>query len=361
MTRGERVRARARDLALTFGLALLSVLALGLVVLAMGHDPRAALSAALDSSLSIERGGLEATLKGAVPLLLCGLAVAIGFRAGVFNLGAEGQLVLGAVAATAVGVHGPAGLPLLAIPAELLAGALAGAAWAGVAAWLKERRDAPEVLATILLNFVAIQLAAFLIDIGNPLNEAAATYPKSDAIDLSAELSPFLFLGVQVPQGIVLAVALAVALDFAILRTRAGLEVRLSGASPGVARATGFSPLRARCTAFLLGGALAGLAGALGVAGVTHRLYRGPGAGAGYTAVAVALVAGLRPAWVVLAALGFAALEAGGQGAQHTGVPRALAGAVSGLVVLLALVQGALASALAARAARRTAALEAAP
>jgi simple sugar transport system permease protein len=325
----------------------------------MGHDPVLAARAALDGSVR-STFGLEVTLKGAVPLLLCGLAVALGFRAGVFNLGAEGQLVVGAVAAAAVGVHAE-NLGFAAVPLELLASILAGAAWAAIAAWLKEARGAPEVLATILLNFVALKLGAFLIDVGNPLNEAAATYPMSDEIARPAELAPLVLLGVEVPKGIFLAVALAVALDLAIFRTRAGLELRLSGANPGVAEATGFSPRRARWAAFVLGGALAGLAGGLGIAGVTHRLYRNPGNGVGYTAVAVALVAGLRPRWVVVAAIGFATLEAGAQSAQHTGVPKALAQAIEGLVVLLVLAQGALANALAARAARRRALAEAAP
>ena len=343
-------------------LAALAPIAFVGVALVLG--PRAAAGAALRGSL-LTAPGIEATLKGAVPLLLCGLAVALGFRAGVFNLGAEGQLVLGAIAATAVGTSGLAGVapwPLWIVPLELVAGALAGALWAGVAAWLKRARGAPEVLATILLNFVAIRLAAFLVDYDNPLNELSNGYPESDRISPAGELGAIGFAGVSVPLGILIAIALAVALEVALFRTVAGLEIRLAGTSPGVARATGFSPARASWTAFLGGGALSGLAGALGIVGSTHRLFASVAEGAGYTAVAVALTAGLRPAAVVLTAFGFAALEAGAEAAQReAGVPKAFAGAVEGLLVLSVLVQAALARNLRARADRRAASPEASP
>lgn len=336
---------------------------LALALLAFG--PRSAGFAALRGSL-LTTPGLEATLKGSVSLLLCGLAVALGFRAGVFNLGAEGQLVLGAIAATAVGTRLPAAgsLPaVVLVPLELAAGALAGALWAGIAAWLKRARGAPEVLATILLNFVAIQLAAFLIDYGNPLNETAGGgFTRSDRIAASGDLGSFSLVGVEVPLGFVVALALVLVLELFLFRTVLGLEVRLTGASPGVARAQGFSPSRASWTGFLGGGALAGVAGALGIASVSHRLYGSVAEGAGYTAVAVALTAGLRPSLVVVSALAFAALEAGASAAQReAGVPKAVAGAIEGLLVLAVLAQGALAVALRARAARAALAREASP
>jgi simple sugar transport system permease protein len=338
-------------------------LALGsIAILALGMRGDSTVSAILRGSLTTAPG-IEATLKSAVPLLLCGLAVALGFRAGIFNLGAEGQLVLGAIAATAIGTSWPGAAPrasaLACVPLELLAGAVAGALWAAIACWLKRARGAPEVLTTILLNFVAIRLAAFLVDYGNPLNERSAAYPESDPIASAGVVGTIPLGSVFVPAGVVIALALAVGLDAFLFRTVRGLELRLFGTSPTVARAAGFSPARASWTAFLGGGALAGLAGALGIAGVTHRLFASVAEGAGYTAVAVALVAGLRPLAVAAAALGFAALEAGAQAAQReAGVPRALAGAAEGLVVLAVLAQAALTEILRARAERARAARE---
>jgi len=307
---------------------LAPLLAVALVAIAFGHGDA-------NASLAL----VETALKGTVPLLLCGLAVAIGFRAGAFNLGAEGQLIVGAVAAAAVGTKAPFGVALL--PAELLAGALAGALWGGIAAWLKQARGAPEVLTTILLNFVAIQLARFLVDTGNPLNEASHHENQSDALPQAGVLSPLGLGSLDVPKGLFLAILLALLLDRALSHTRAGLELRLSGASPGVARAQGFSPARALWTAFLVGGALSGLAGALGLVGVTRRLYMTIGEGAGYTAVAVALVASLRPSYVIGAALAFSALETATLAAHRSfGIPRPAAFALEGLAILVVLARG---------------------
>jgi simple sugar transport system permease protein len=310
-------------------LALAPLVAVVLVVLIFGRgDARVVVSL------------LGSILRGAVPLLLCGLAVTIGFRGGALNLGAEGQLIVGAVAAAAVGTKLPLG-PLL-LPAELIAGALAGALWASCAAWLKEKRGAPEVLTTILLNFIAIQVARFLIDSGNPLNEAAGREIQSDALPDSGVISPIPLFGVDVPPGLLLAILLGVLLERGLFATRPGLELRLAGTSPGVARAQGFSARRALWTAFVLGGALAGLAGALGLAGVTRRLYMTIGEGAGYTAVAVALVADLRPVLVIGAALAFAALETATMALQREhGIPHTAASAIEGLVILAVLARNA--------------------
>src|SRR5581483_8090987 len=175
-----------------------------------------------------------------------------------------------------------------------------------------------------------------------------------DRVPDAGALEPIVVLGAEIPKALLVAAALAVALALALARPRPGLELRLTGASPGVARAQGFSPVRAAWTAFLLGGALSGLAGALVLAAVTRRLTSSFGEGAGYTAVAVALVADLRPLAVFFAAIAFAALETGAQAAQRqAGVPRALAFALEGAIILAVLAQRAL------RARRRAAPAEA--
>lgn len=272
---------------------------------------------------------IEGVLKATIPLALCGVAVAIGFRAGVFNLGAEGQLVAGAVAATAVGVKAP--LPgALLLPAELVAAMLAGAAWSALAAWLKRSRGVPEVLATILLNFVAIQAVAWAVQ--GPLQEASQAYPQSDAFPAAARLPA---LG-RLHAGVPIAFAASLALAWLLFRTPLGFRLRAVGHAPLAARFAGIPPERHGIAALAIAGALAGAAGAFEVAGVTGRLYQGLSPGFGYTAIAVALLARLHPLAVVPSAFFFGALEAGAGAMQReAGIPSVATEVVQGLVILL--------------------------
>jgi simple sugar transport system permease protein len=315
--------------ALAIAIALISAAALLAV---LGADPVAVFRALAGGALG-DRYALENTATRAAPLLLVGLGLAFAFRAGVWNIGAEGQLYAGALLATALGTRLLAGAPGAALlPLVLAGGALAGAAWAGIAALLRTRRGVSEVLSTILLNFIAALAVAWAVH--GPLQEAAGAYPQSDALPEAARL-PLLPGLRRVHAGVSLAFALPFAGWALLFRSAAGLRLRAVGLAPEAARYAGVSPERETVRVLLLSGGLAGLAGAVEVSGVTGRLFENLSTGYGFTAIAVALLGRLHPLGVLPAALFFAALAAGSAAAQRAAhVPRAAIQVVEALVIL---------------------------
>lgn len=278
------------------------------------------LSAFWDGAFGSSYAFWSATLVRTTPLLLVGLAVALAFRAGILNIGAEGQLILGAIAASAVALRWPTLPGVVMVLAMIAAGALAGAAWAGIAALLRRRFGVLEVISTIMLNFVAVATVSWVVR--GPLQEPTRIYPMSPTFGEAARW-PFLIPGQRLHVGILLGVAAAAALWFVLARTATGFRIRAIGAGAHAAQsAGGVDAERTAVSVFLASGALAGLAGASEVGGVTWALYEGISPGHGYTAIAVALLARLDPRWVVLSALFFGALEAGGASMQrNAGVP----------------------------------------
>ncbi|MDQ3949463.1 MAG: ABC transporter permease [Gemmatimonadota bacterium] len=310
-------------------IVLLSVLLLE----AGGYDSSLALRAWWNGSLGSSYALTSATLVRATPLIVTGLAVALAFQAGVFNIGAEGQLLTGAAIGAVIGVKLSAALGVLTLPAELVAGAMAGAFWAGIAAWLRSRFGVLEVISTIMLNFVALHAVGFLVR--GPLQEPLAIYPQSDALPRVAQL-PKLIPGTRLHWGLLVAVAAAVLLWWVLRHTAAGFRLRAGGANPDAARSAGLIDVgRVTATAFLVSGALAGLAGAVELTGVTFALYENISPGYGYTAIAVALLARLDPLAVVGAGFFFGALEAGAGAMQRdAGVPAAFVSVVEAGIVL---------------------------
>jgi general nucleoside transport system permease protein len=292
-----------------------------------------ALSALWEGAFGSSYAFWSATLVRATPLLFVGLAVAIAFRAGVLNIGAEGQLLAGAVASTAFALAA-AGLPKPVVIAGMIAcGMAAGAAWAGIAALLRHRFGVLEVISTIMLNFVALNLVGWLIR--GPLQEPSRINPQSATIAASARW-PQLLEGHRLHLGFALAVALAVAAWWVLTRTAVGFRVRAVGAGARAAASAGMVDApRTIFGVFLASGACAGLAGASEVGGVTWALYEGISPGYGYTAIAVALLARLDPRWVVLSAVFFGALEAGAAAMQRqAGVPSVVVQAIVAVVIL---------------------------
>ena len=315
-------------------LAAIAVL-VGILTALSHHDPIRALRALWVGSLGGEDAVLSATLVRATPLILTGLAVTLAFTAGVMNIGADGQLLVGATAATAVGLRVGASAPAwVAVPLSLLCGSAAGASWAFVPAWLRRQFGVLEVISTIMMNFVAVYLVGYLVR--GPLQEPSHIYPQSEPLPASARL-PFLIGGSRLHWGFVIALLAAVALWWMFRFTASGFRLRVLGSNAEAARSAGqIDPARTAMRAFLLSGLLAGLAGAIEVSGVTYSLYENLSPGYGYTAIAVALVGWLDPLGTMLSGLVFGALEAGAAAMQRdAGVPSVLASVVEATIILL--------------------------
>jgi len=295
-----------------------------------------ALGALWRGSIGSRYAILSATLVRATPLILTGLAITLAFTAGVMNIGAEGQLLAGGTAAALIDMVAGSSLGWLAIPLALAGGGVAGAGWALLPAWLRRRFGVLEVISTIMMNFVALYVVGYLVR--GPLQEPLRIYPQSAAIAESSRL-PFVASGTRLHLGFVIAIATGLLLWWALRSTAAGFRVRVLGANPDAARSAGLIDVgRTAMRAFLLSGALAGLAGAIEVTGVTYSLYENLSPGYGYTAIAVALVASLNPVLTIFSGVLFGALEAGASAMQRdAGVPSVLATVVEASIILLLL------------------------
>jgi ABC-type uncharacterized transport system permease subunit len=299
-----------------------------------------ALAAFWRGSLGSEYAIVSATLVRATPLVLTGLAVALAFRAGVFNIGADGQFLAGATAAATIGWLGTAwpdvAQRFVGIPLTLAAGAALGAAWAGIAAWLRRRFGVLEVISTLMLNFIALEAVAYLVR--GPLQEPSRVYPQTSELAAGWHL-PKLVPGSRLHAGFALAILLAIAAAWIVRATAGGFRMRAVGANPWAAASAGRIDVAAVTTrVFLVSGALAGIAGAVEVTGVTFSLYDNISPGYGYTAIAVALIAGLSPLGVIATSILFGALEAGAAGMQRdAGVPAVVATLVEATLVLAVL------------------------
>lgn len=314
--------------------AVVTALVLSAVfLLASGIDVAAAGRAFVSGAFGSEYAVLSATLVRAVPLVLTGLAVAWAFSAGVFNIGVEGQFLLGASTATAVALQFPNGGIMTALMA-MIAGASAGAAWAAIAAWLRVRFSVLEVISTIMLNFVAIQLVAYLVH--GPLGDPSGVFPQSPSLARETWL-PRIVAGSRLHLGFAIAALACGAAWYARKHLASGFRLRLVGANPQAAWISGgVNVNRVTVGAFLTSGAIAGLAGGIEVTGVTYALYESISPGYGYTAIAVALLANLNPAGVLISGIGFGALEAGAASMQRdAAVPSVIVWVVEALLILL--------------------------
>lgn len=248
------------------------------------------------------------TLAKTSPLLLTGLAVTLAFRTGLLNIGCEGQLTLGALTAAAVALKLDGAPWPVTIPVSLVCGAAAGGIWTLPALWLKERRGVHEVVSTLLLNYVAVFLAEYLV-LG-PLGDGTAM-GRTPELGPDATLGTFLSIGgVSVTAAPVLAVFLCLAAHVWLRQTVRGYEVRATGENRRAAERAGIDAKAWRFRMFVLSGALAGLGGSLEVLAVHHRFYRSFSPGYGFDGITAAFLVGAEPGWLPLSALVLASLRA---------------------------------------------------
>lgn len=276
---------------------------------------------------------LTQTLTVAAPLICAGLGVALAFRAGMFNIGAQGQIIIGASMAAWVGFswHLPAGLHLLLV---VIAGALGGAIWGGIAGLLKARTGAHEVIVTIMLNYIAIQLVLFLLTTPG-FQRPGSTNPISPQLDQTAMFPLLLGSSFRLHWGFVLAVAATVFIWWLLNRSTVGFELRAVGANPAAARNAGISTTKGYVIVMLIAGALSGLAGVMQVAGTEKVLTSGVAASFGFDAITVALLGRSSPWGTFAAGILFGAFRAGGVTMQtSTGTNIDIVLVVQSLIVL---------------------------
>jgi len=280
-----------------------------IAIVAAGADPIQAYSA-LFAGAFINHNALAETLVSTTPYVGLGLAVALGFRAGLFNIGAEGQFYIGSLTGTfvAYSIHG---LPaLIEVPLGLLAGMVGGALWASIAGGLKARFGAHEVITTIMLNYVAFLVASYLVDTPGLMHAPGVSTPRTPNIDGGAVL-PILVAGSRLHLGFIVALLAVPVVWFLIERTTIGFRLRAVGFNQGAARAAGISVGWTIVLTMVISGALAGFAGIVEVLGVNYHMTDTVAAGYGFDAIAVALLARSNPWGVLPAALLFGALHNG--------------------------------------------------
>jgi simple sugar transport system permease protein len=269
------------------------------------------------------------TLVATVPLLLGGLAVGLAFKAGLFNIGAQGQFLMGALGSVIVGIQLRDAAPIIAVPVSIAAGMLAGAAWGFIPGFLKATRGAHEVVTTIMLNFIAIAFLAYMVS--GPLDVPGSPSPITLNVG-NAELP--IILGRNGHLGLIIAPVMAILYGFLLFRTTRGFEIRVAGASPDAARYAGMSPRRLIIWTMSVSGMLAGMAGSMELLGTTHHMTASYGTTVGFDAIAVALLGRTSPIGIVLAALLFGAMRSGAAAMQiQAGVPAELVGVLQATIL----------------------------
>lgn len=314
-------------------LALTVTVLIGIAIFAMmGKDPLRGLTMFFWEPIKSGYAIGELLVK-ATPLLIIALGLSVCFRSGVWNIGAEGQFVMGAIFAGWMALQADKGTSgWIIIPAILLAGVLGGMLWAGITALLKDRFNANEILVSLMLVYIAIFILNFVVN-GPLKNPAGYNFPQSKSFEAVTQI-PRLAAGSRVSIGILLGLLGAAALWLFLFRSKAGFALAVGGLAPAAASYAGFSSRSALWIALLISGGSAGLAGALEVAGPIGQLTPYVPAGYGFAAIIVAYVGRLHPAGVVLSSILMSMFYIGGELAQsRMGVPKSVTGVFQGLLL----------------------------
>ncbi|MDP2257176.1 MAG: ABC transporter permease [Polaromonas sp.] len=313
-------------------LALLITVVVGVgLFVALGKDPVKGLQVFFWEPIRTPYALGELMVK-ATPLLIIALGLAVCFRSNVWNIGAEGQFVMGAVAAGGVALLADKNTGLWIMPVILLAGVIGGMAWAGITAFLRDRFNANEILVSLMLVYVAGMVLNFLV-FGPWKDPAGYNFPQTRTFEAVTQI-PRLMAGSRVTIGILLGLVGVLVMWLYLFRTYAGFAQEVSGLAPAAARYAGFSSRRALWVALLVSGGASGLAGALEVAGPIGQLTPYVPAGYGFAAIIVAFVGRLHPVGIVFSALLMSMFYIGGELAQsRLGLPKSLTGVFQGLLL----------------------------
>jgi len=303
----------------------------GVIFLAMGKDPSTALYIYFVEPLTTTSGLSEVAVK-AGPLILIGIGLSFGFRAGVWNIGAEGQYIAGAIAGGGLAVYFHESESTLLLPAMLVLGTLGGMAWAAVPALLKTRFNANEILVSLMLVYVAELLLVHLVQ-GPWRNPQGWGFPGTRMFPDVATM-PLLFSGKRAHLGTLITLVVPFFAWFILARTRFGFTVRVFGSAPLAARHAGVHSHRMIWQSLLIGGGFAGLAGVIEATGTIGQLVPNISPGYGFTAIIVAFLGRLHPVGVLLAGIAIAVTYIGGEGAQiSAGLPKAVTGLFQGIIL----------------------------
>lgn len=313
---------------------LLAFLCGALLIAFSGYSPIKAYCALLRGCFGNINSIAEVLLK-TTPLLLAALGLTITSRAQVISIGAEGQMYLGAMGAAAVGLFmGP--LPaIIAIPLCMVVGSIIGALWGGVAGWLKVKMDANELIVTLMMNYIAIELVRYLVN--GPWRDPHSVEP------FSAQITPGAWLPILIPRtrmhiGLLVALAMVLLFWWVLRRTTLGYQLTVCGSNPVAAEANGINGKRMIVLSMLISGGMAGLAGSIELMGVHHRLLEEVTPGYGFTAIIIAILGRGKPVRVLFAAFFFAVLTVGAEGMRRSlGIPVAVGTILQALVLLFAL------------------------
>lgn len=315
---------------------LLALLAGAVMLLLLGVNPLEAYSAMIGGAFG-SISGITQSLVKATPLLLVGLGICIAFRASVINIGGEGQIILGALMGTWFSLTFRSWPGWILIPTTIIVGFIAGAFWGFIPGILKARLQVNEILSTVMMNAIAIQLMNLLIrgPLIDPAGVTAGTY-----LAQSERLPEQVWLARLVPQsllhtGLLIAIVLAFVVYIFLWRTTLGYRIRAVGLNPDASRYAGISVPVFQALSLTLAGGFAGLAGVIEVIGVQHRLLEGITSGYGFSGIVAALFGGLHPIGLIPASFLFGGLLVGADKMQRAvQVPSALVGAILGLIVL---------------------------
>lgn len=313
-------------------IAVLATLLTGFILFtALGRDPVAAFHAFFVKPLDSAYGVSELLLK-ASPLMLIATGLAVGYRANVWNIGAEGQLLLGAIAGGGLALAFDTSDSLLLLPAMIVAGALGGMAWAAIPAWLRTRFNANEILVSLMLVYVATYLLSWLVH-GPWRDPEGFNFPQSKLFHGAALLPP-LVEGLRVNAGLFVSLAVSAAGYAFMQRSLAGFQMRVAGLAPAAANYAGISAKRTIWLSMLVGGACAGIAGVQEAAGPVGQLLPTLSPGYGFAAIIVAFVGRLHPVGIVFASLLMSLLYLGGESAQlNLALPSAVTGLFQGTLL----------------------------